>query len=266
MRYERHARTGFTLAEVLLASTITVMITLVAVSALKAVTDTSRIMEDRTQTASAVRFAAQMLAHDLANFYRDADPQNMLLIGASQGADSQGPPSLRFYTVGRLKARPGQPEGDVYEVEYILGESKATEGKLGADAESTQRTLYRRWWPNPDKKRPPGGMLTAIGENIDAFQVRFYDGKQWVGQWTEESRELPKLLEVTLAVVPEGRREPAVESFVVSFSRMPKPMEGSGGGQAPPGQPGGSQPQEGAPQESGPSSGQPGPTPNSSGR
>jgi general secretion pathway protein J len=266
MRLKRHpgchlyARTGFTLAEVLVSATITAMITLVAVSALKAVADTSRIVEDTTQTTSAVRYAARMLSQDLANFYRDTDPQSMLLTGASQGSDSGQPPSLRFYTTGRLKARTDQPEGDVYEVEYILGETKTTAGRIttDGDTESAPRTLYRRWWPNPDKKRQPGGILSVIGENIDVFQVRFHNGKEWVTEWSADSRELPQLLEVTLAVVPEGgRKAPAVESFVVGFPRMPKAVENSGDGQGPQGQqgqqgqPDQSQPQEGAPSNSG---------------
>lgn len=254
MRLDRHASGGFTLVEVLLASTITVLITLVAVSALKAVSDTSQIIENTTQTSSGVRFAARMLSHDLANLYRDADPQNMLLIGVSQGADSVDPPSLRFYTVGRMKARPDQPEGDVYEVEYILGESKATAGKLGTDSESVRRTLYRRWWPNPDRKRQPGGILCAIAENIDVFQMRFFDGKQWVTQWTEEMRELPQFIEVTLAVMPEGRGEATAQSFVVSFPRVAKGTAGSVGDQGSPDQSGESQ----TPQGSSEGSGQPG--------
>jgi type II secretion system protein J len=242
------------------------MITLVAVSALKAVSDTSQIVEKTTQTTSEVRFAARMLAHDLANLYRDPDPQNMLLVGVSQEADSPEPPNLRFYTLGRVKARSDQPEGDVYEVEYTLGPSKATAGKL--DAESNKRTLYRRLWPNPDRKRQPGGILCPIAESIDVFQTRFFDGKQWVTQWTEDARELPQLIEVTLAIVPEGRGQPTVESFITGFPRLARGSSGAPGGQGSPDQSNESQPQQGSPDGSGQPSqpGQSGPPPNSGGR
>ncbi len=251
-----NAQGGFTLAEVLLASTLTVMITAVAVTALKTTTDASQMIEKTTQATSGVRFAARMLAQDLANFYRDADAQNMLLIGNAQGSDAGETPSLKFYTVGRLKARPDQPEGDVYEVEYLLGESKATEGQLDEDAESMQKTLYRRWWPNPDKKRQPGGMLSILARNVNVFQLRFYDGKQWVNQWTEDMKELPQVLEVTLAVVPqEGQRgEPIIETFTVSFPRMPQATQESGGG---PGGSGSSEQGGGAPRSGAPGSEQP---------
>ncbi len=254
---------GFTLVEVLLAATITVMITVVAVSALKAVSDTSRIIENTTQTTAGVRFAAQMLERDLHNLYRDADSQNMLLIGTSQGADSGEPPSLRFYTVGRMKARVDQPEGDVYEVEYMLGQPKVAEGKVAGDTESSPRTLYRRWWPNPDRKRQPGGMLSAIAENIDVFQIRFHNGKEWVDQWTEDKREMPQLIEITLALMPEQRGEPTVQTFLVSFPRLATPTSGSPGGPGSDGSSNPNQPGEAQQQQSGgspgaePSGGQP---------
>lgn len=263
MRSVRCARGGFTLAELLLASTITVMITLVAVSALKAVSDTSQIVEKTTQTTSELRFAARLLARDLANLYRDPDAQSMLLTGVSQEADSAEPPSLRFYTVGRMKARPDQPEGDVYEVEYVLGESKAADAKRVT--ESNERTLYRRLWPNPDRQKDPGGILSPIAENIDVFQTRFYDGKQWVDEWTEDMRELPRLIEVTLAVLPQGHGESTVESFIVTFPRMPRGGAGSPGGPGSADQSGPSQPQQGSSEGSSPS-GQSAPPGNSGGR
>jgi type II secretion system protein J len=243
MRTFRRSIRGFTLAEVLLASSITLLITVVAVSALKAVSDTSRTVERQTQETSPIRYAAHMIARDLANFYRDPDSQSMLLTGTSQNADSTEPPSLRFYAAGRVKARVGRPEGDVYEVEYALGAGRATKGKV--DAETSRRTLYRRWCPNPDPKRKePGGILAAIAENIDVLQIRFHDGKQWQDQWTPDSRELPQLIEVTLASVPQGRGQPTVESFTVCFPRT------SRGGQS-----GG--PESGSPEQQGEQQGQP---------
>ena len=249
MKAIRYARSGFTLVEVLTASTITVLITLVAVSALKAVSDTSQTIQKTTQTTSEVRFAAQMLARDLANFYRDVNARNMLLVGVSQEADSVEPPSLRFYTVGRMKARVDQPEGDVYEVEYILGEPRAVSARP-TSAESSKRTLYRRLWPNPDREEKElRGILSPIADNLDVFQIRFYDGKQWVNQWTEDMRQLPLLIEVTLAVIPDGRGEPTAESFIVSFPRLASGTSGDSTGQSSPEQP--NQPQQGSSEGSG---------------
>ena len=112
---------GFTLAEVLVASTISGFIAIVAVGAMNAISHTAQTVNRVSEVNSELRFAARLIAQDLANLYRDSNPENIKLLGVSQGSDTAGPPFLTFYTVGRAKARADQPEGDVYEVEYFLG-------------------------------------------------------------------------------------------------------------------------------------------------
>jgi len=221
IRNPKSAIRGFTLAEVLVASTISGFIAVIAVGALNAIATSSQKVNQITETTSEIRFAARMLARDLANLYRDASPDNMKLIGASEGTAQGGPPFLTFYTVGRAKARANQPEGDVYEVEYFLGTRQQERKEEAAETSEESTILFRRLWPNPDKNRDPGGVLTPIAENIGVFQVRFYDGRQWADEWTEEMRSLPEYLEVTLATLPE-KGEPIVETFTVTFPRLSK--------------------------------------------
>jgi hypothetical protein len=121
---------------------------------------------------------------------------------------------------GRAKARANQPEGDIYEVEYFLGTRLEQQGDPATESPEESTVLFRRLWPNPDKDRTPGGILTPIAENIGLFQVRFYDGKQWGDEWTEEMRSLPEYMEVTLATLPPERGDPLVETFVVTFPRL----------------------------------------------
>jgi len=228
-----------------MASTIGGFIALVAVGALKAVVDGAQVVNRSSETTSEIRFAARLLAHDLANLYRDLNPENMRLIGTSQGPDATGPAFLTFYTVGRAKARPDRPEGDVYEVEYLLGTRET--GEAGDQAETVSQVLYRRLWPNPDLNRSPGGVVTPIAENLAAFEIRFFDGKQWGGEWTEEMKSLPKLIEVTLAAQAPGRGEPVVETFIASFPRLTEGTEvPAGAEEAAP-----SEPQEAQPQQPG---------------
>jgi type II secretion system protein J len=234
---------GFTLAEVLMASTIGSFIALVAVGTLKAVVDGAQVVNRSSETTSELRFAARMLARDLANLYRDPNPENMRLMGASQAADATGPAFLTFYTVGRAKARADRPEGDVYEVEYLLGTRETDEAS--DQPETASQVLFRRLWPNPDKDRSPGGVVTPIAENIGAFQIQFFDGKQWGGEWTEEMKSLPKLMEITLVAAPQGRGEPVVETFMATFPRLAEGAEvPTGTEQAAPGEPEQAQPQQ----------------------
>jgi general secretion pathway protein J len=209
------------LAEVLVASTISGFVAVVAVGALNALAGNAQTVNRTTETTSEIRFAARMMARDLANFYRDPNPQNMKLLGSSEGTTQGGPPFLTFYITGRAKARADQPEGDVYEVEYFLG-TRQQETTRTEEASEENTVLFRRLWPNPDKDRPPGGILTPIAENIGILQVRFWDGKQWTDQWTEEMQSLPQCLEVTLATMPPQKGDPIVEMLTITFPRLSK--------------------------------------------
>jgi len=221
---------GFTLAEVLVASTISGFVAVVAVGALNALAGSAQTVNRTTETTSEIRFAARMMARDLANLYRDVNPQNIKLIGSSEGTAMGGPPFLTFYMTGRAKARASQPEGDLYEVEYFLG-TRQQETARTEESSEENTVLFRRLWPNPDKERQPGGILTPIAENIGVFQVRFFDGKQWTEQWTEEMQSLPECFEVTLATLPPTKGDPIVETFTVTFPRLSKSGAAAAAGQ-----------------------------------
>jgi general secretion pathway protein J len=220
---------GFTLMEVLAASTISAFIALVAVGAMKAVTDSSQVVTRASETAGEVRFAARMMARDLANLYRDPNPQNMKLVGNSEEAEAGGAAILTFYAVGCPKARASQPEGDVYEVEYFLTKNEVSEEAQGPDT----FMLLRRLWPNPDEKRDPGGIVTPVAENLVAFEMRFFDGQQWSNAWPKEMQSLPQLIEVTLAAKSKERGGLIVETFTASFPRLPAGAEGPVGPESP---------------------------------
>lgn len=208
-------RTGFTLVEILLASVIGAFIAMVAVGALRAVSGSAEMLDNNISTSSEARFAAQMIARDLMNLYRAQNTAETKLVGMADTSSGGTLSYLCFYTVGRTKARIDQPEGDVYEVEYSMR------------AEDQKRALIRRLWPNPDKEATPGGILTAIAQNIDLFQVMYFDGEQWEAEWPEDLGTLPQLVEVTIQASGEGRADVAVESFIVGFPRSPWRAGGS---------------------------------------
>jgi len=259
---------GFTLAEVLVASTLSGFIAIVAVGAMNAVSQTAQTVGRVSEVHSEIRFAARMIAQDLANLYRDPSPENIKLLGVSQGSDADSPPFLTFYTVGRAKARADQPEGDVYEVEYFLGSHEGDAPTSGVGGAPEQQTvLFRRLWPNPDKEREPRGILTPIADNLAVFYIRFSDGQEWTGQWTEEMQTLPRLVEVTLGTATPEKGDAVLETFTITFPRM---AEASAGASQPEGEPseGRQEPEESAresvgesPREQGPGQGDSSPRP-----
>ncbi len=201
---------GFTLVELLLASTLGTFIALVAVGTLRVLTTTTEIANGNIDAAAEVRFASELIARDLVNLYRDQDVMSMKLVGAAQEV-AQGTTTsvLTFYTVNRVKARADQAEADVYEVEYYLVRDEE------------QSALCRRLWPYPDPNDEvePGGVLTAIADNIDVFEVRYFDGSEWSDEWPEEMQTVPQLVEVNIVSIPPPRGSPAVASIMVNLVR-----------------------------------------------
>jgi len=220
-------KTGFTLVEVMVAVTIGGFIMLVAVGALKAITTSAEMVESNISTAAELRFVSNMLERDLVNFYRDESIENTKLIGTVGESGEEGMSYLVFYTVSRAKARIDQPEGDIYEVEYYLMK------------EEEKSLLMRRLWPNPNDEDEPGGILAAIAEDIDFFEVRYFDGEEWSTEWPEEMDVLPQLIEVNIVATPPSRGQPTMESFMVNFTRsvvgavdtLESGEQGQGGGQ-----------------------------------
>lgn len=211
----RSENKGFTLIEIIVASIIGAFIAVIAVGALQAVSNSSEKTNDNIDRAAEIRFAAGKIAGDLTNIYRDTKFENMMFIGTIKPGRQGKFVSLKFYTVNRSKARPAQPEGDVYEVEYYKTETE----------QETQ--LMRRLQPNPDKVEDsePGGILTAIASGIEIFEVKYFDGQQWQEQWDQDQKTLPELVEVTIGAMAFPEKQPVMESFYVSFVR-------SNGGQA----------------------------------
>jgi general secretion pathway protein J len=201
-------RDGFTLVEILVASTIGAFVALVAVGTLRVVTASSEMVDRNIGAAGEVRFASNMISRDLVNLYRDTNRESTRLIGTVVQSGQENLSYLVLYTVSRTKARFEQPEGDIYEAEYYLLQSE------------DKSMLVRRYWPNPNKEYEPGGILTVLAEGIDVFEVRYYDGEEWSNEWPEEMQTLPSLIEVSIAATPTGGGEIVGESFIVNFARL----------------------------------------------
>ena len=201
-------RTGFTLVEILVASTIGAFISMIAVGTLQTVIRSNDMTERNINAAAEVRFAANMLKKDITNMYKTDDYLDSALFGTIEVQEDYGTAYMVFYTVNRAKARLYEPECDIYEVEYYLQLNE--EGTF---------SLMRRIWPNPNEYYEPGGILSVIAENLDTFEVSYYDGEEWWDEWTEEMEAIPDLIEVSLVTRPKGLGNEIVETFLINLVR-----------------------------------------------
>jgi len=219
-----HDRKGFTLVEVMVASVIGAFIALVAVGTLRTVTGTRERVEANCTCAEELRFAADTVRTDLMNLYRDTDASKTKLVGVMAETDGGLIMDLTMRVVGAGPARCGQPEGDVYEVQYFLHKEEKDEME--------KSVLMRRLCPIvgvEDDIESQGGILTGIAENIVDFSVQFFDGSEWQMEWGPEQNLLPELVEVSLAGQlgdNEEKAEIMVRNFIVSFPRLGQKTQG----------------------------------------
>ena len=202
-------KTGFTLVEILVASTIGAFISMIAVGSLRTVIKGNEMVEKNINAAAEVRFAANAITRDLTNFYRTDNIEDTEFFGSIENVADYDTSFLIFYTVSRTKARLFEPECDVYEVEYYLE----------PDDEDTL-SLMRRQWPNPNEDFEPGGILTKIAENIEYFDISYYDGEDWYSEWIlDDMQILPDLVEVTIITTPLGLGNQIFETSMINLTR-----------------------------------------------
>ncbi len=209
---------GFTLIEVVIASVIGAFITIVIVGTLRTVAAARQSTDAVTSITDELRYTAGAIRRDFANLYRDRDIERMRLVGQVEETPYGIATSLSMWIISPVPARRGQPEGDIYEVQYYLSRNE------------TGNVLTRRLCPILNVARDSeeyvennGGMLTVIAENIVDFQVQYHDGYEWLDQWPEEQQVLPEMVEIVLTgCLPgdgDGER-PIIKNMVVTFPRI----------------------------------------------
>ncbi len=177
---------GFTLLEMLITAVIVGFIAIVAVSSLRSITTARAMIEDASERTDELRYAAEEMKRDLDSVY--ARSSGFRFEGLTEWAQGRDAKRLIFRTYRREPLRKGEPEGDLYEVEYFLG---------GKEEESS---LMRRVCPIVGMEQPDqssGGVIEELAR-VDYFDVLFYDGKEWSSQWQQELLKLPEIVMVTL--------------------------------------------------------------------
>ncbi len=208
---------GFTLVELIVSSVIGACILAVAVTAQRAIAGSRIRIDDYVEIESELRYVETLLRRDLANLYRNGAAKSRKFIGTINEEDRSGSAQLRFWTVSNVPVRPGRPEGDVYEVEYLIKER------------DDRMVMMRRVQPNPLNQENPGGVVTTISENIIGFNVRYMaDGaEEWAEEWTEKQNSLPAMVEILLTSGKSGSKKASFRSILIDFHRYPKKAEKS---------------------------------------
>lgn len=205
---------GFTLVELMAASVITAFLAMVTVGGLVSVTSTRNSLGEATEVMDELRYVVDRLRQDMANMHRDR--RELLFEGTVEEHAGGTMPRLRFRTIGTVKARPDPPEGDLYEIEYLF-----------FDRGDGMLALSRRVCPivgvETEPQQTAGGILTRLSERVSFFGVRYFNGAEWLTRWPIERRQLPQLMELSLAakvIDKNGKERIFARQAIVTFPRL----------------------------------------------
>jgi type II secretion system protein J len=216
---------GFTLAELIVAATLTALIGGATVGIVRS-TAGSRALADREWALQQeARVAADAIATALRNVWYDGG-QRYRLIGADAWQDGRPADALRLFVTTRRTIRPRLPESDVMECEF----------RLAGPGDPAPGTLLQRIDPTLNEEPDGGGVVYRLAQNVVALEIQYYDGTAWRDDWPEELTVLPLAVRVSVTVAAPAEAKtsqaPALWS-AVRLVAMPSGRQPAQAAQAP---------------------------------
>ncbi len=212
---------GFTLVELMVATTVTVMVAGSTVGILRSMAAARKRVNRQMTLQAETRSAINTIAAALHNAYRSGGEQ-AVLEGADDWYGEIPADRITLFTISRRTIRPGEPESDVKECQFVLT----------PPTDRAPPALIRR--TDPTRNDPPdgGGIVELIAENVLGMDIAYHDGEVWLDEWTEEMRGWPVAVRIRLAIVDVDRGETIwTTSRIVNFPRRPAQASGDQGSQ-----------------------------------
>lgn len=213
----RHS--AFTLVELIVASTLTVMVGASTVVILRSASASRRGLDRQMAVQQQARLAVQAVTTALRNACRGGKVEGRLVGLAGEASDEQGD-RIRLFVVSRTTVRPGQPESDVKEVEFFLRELP----------DGSRPGLMRRTDPTRNKRPDGGGVLECVAEDVVSFELSYHDGAGWRREWPRKMRRWPFAVRVRLVIANKDWPQGWPVTRIVTFPHHPS----AGAGDKPP--------------------------------
>ncbi|MFH4640784.1 type II secretion system minor pseudopilin GspJ [Vibrio alginolyticus] len=204
---------GFTLIEVLVSIAIFASLSVAAYQVVSQVQRSNALSQERTQRLNEIQRAMVMMDNDFRQIAmrqtrtNGEEPSSRLIFWSDYLLDSDTK-GLMFARLGWHNPQQQFPRGEVTKVGYRLKEE----------------TLQRVWWRYPDTPVGQQGTVTPLLTQVESFDMRFYDGKQWKKEWAEE-KALPKAVSVVLTLKDYGE---IVRTYLTPDGTLSQKEESSG--------------------------------------
>ncbi len=183
---------GFTLIEVLVSIAIFASLSVAAYQVVSQVQRSNLVSQERTARLNELQRTMVMMDNDFRQMAlrrlrtEGEQPANQLIYWSDYLLDSDAK-GLMFARVGWHNPQQQFPRGEVTKVGYRLKDE----------------TLQRVWWRYPDTPVGQPAIVRPLLTQVEAFEVRFHDGKQWQSEWDSRG-SLPKAVSVVLTLKDYG--------------------------------------------------------------
>jgi general secretion pathway protein J len=204
----RRGEAGFTLVEMIISSSLMVLILAGAYVCLHAGIAGRKLIEVRSDLAQNARVALALISADL----RAATPlsSDFEFLGMERQIDDVEADNIDFATHNYTPAAAHQ--ADFCEVSYYVSKNQ----------ESQEYSLWRRRDPSPDPEPLEGGARDEIIQGVRGFKLEFYDGFEWFDEWGDPQGKrrdqnallsasnlsgMPEAVRITLLLAPKAARK-----------------------------------------------------------
>jgi len=215
-------QSAFTLVELIVATTATVLVAGATAGMLRALTATGQRTAAAIETQQQARTAMRAIVTALRNVHRNGEEPPLL--GTDGVLDAANLPAdwlsdvdypadrVRVFTVTRRQVRGGMPESDVVECEFLLA----------CPAPGEKPLLMQRVDPTRNDAPDGGGVVTRLAGNVIGLDVSYHDGQGWLAEWGRRPGGLPVAVRIRLIVSPDGTPDQAVAlTRIVDFPHRP---------------------------------------------
>jgi type II secretory pathway pseudopilin PulG len=222
---------GFTLVELIVATTVTVLVAGSTVAILRSAVSARQQADRQMALQQEARAAVLTIATALANAYRLGGDQ-LVLEGTDGWLGEMPADRIRFFTISREDVRPEKPESDVKECEfYLLEPTDEQTGEppprslVGALGDTSLLVLVRRTDPTWNELPDEGGVVEKVAGNVLGLELAYHDGTRWRDDWPEKNKQSwPMAIRIELAVLARSRPMKVwITSRLVNFPHRPAP-------------------------------------------
>jgi len=203
-------RRGFTVVELLVASTVVAIVVAASAGVFTAIHKGARKARVRAELAHVGRVVLSMMARDIQSLWAFEANKDEIIVAvkgeAPVGEDREANVArdeLHFVTKS-----PAEPLGaDLVEMSYFVHE----------DPETGRLALLRRWQAPPDEDITLGGAYETLTDSVISLAFAFYDGNEWLDEWDSVS-VMPLAVRVTVGLIDELTGEPLMMSVSTAIT------------------------------------------------